>query len=113
MKELELEAHKYAEKQKGNYNNDYWAFIEGATSKYVEKQKIKQQEEINFLKKNIKGLNKLINTDLQRYKNLHSLCNKQKLEFAIEQLRKLQYSNETDNLIEELEQKLIELNKKN
>lgn len=41
-KELELEAHRYAEEQKDNDNcsNDYWAFIEGATSEWVEKQKL-------------------------------------------------------------------------
>jgi hypothetical protein len=76
-KELELEAHRYAEEQKDNCSNDYWAFIEGATSEWVEKQK---------------------------------------LEFAIEQLKSLGYLHNDDlkterqrNKIKELEQKLSEL----
>ena len=82
------------------------------------------QEEINFLKNNIKGLNELINSDLERYTNLHSLCEKQKLEFAIEQLKSLEptdydieyssadlryFRNELRKRRVELEQKLSEL----
>lgn len=102
-KELEIEAEKYAWKKKNPFSKELLAnelisasktdFIAGATSKYVEKQKLELQEEINFLKNNIKGLNELINSDLERYTNLHSLCERQKLKFAIEQLKKLIYSD--------------------
>lgn len=47
-KELELEAEKYCERidntNSGVYSDDYDSFIAGATSKYVEKQKLEFAE---------------------------------------------------------------------
>ena len=78
-KELELEAEKYGFAKNGILSSDAQAFIAGATSRYVEKQKLE------FTIKELMWVNILIPFEHQYAKN----C--------------------IDNKIKELEQKLSEL----